>query len=86
MIDADHPETTIAAVGREDRALLRSNPSARTGAGTWTGASPSPARRPAPPTLFWPESDKPWGSGGQAPSHPHRAVCHLARSTGLDMG
>jgi len=47
MLDLADPCQTMQAVGREDRALLRSNPSARSDAGRWTGAS---ARRALPPS------------------------------------
>ena len=39
MIDDVRRVATMRVVGREDRALLRSNPSARADAGTWAGAS-----------------------------------------------
>ena len=39
MIDEIRMGVTMCVVGREDRALLRSNPSARSDAGTWAGAS-----------------------------------------------
>ena len=39
MIDFFPPPRTIKDVGREDRAMLGSNPSARTDGGTPTGAS-----------------------------------------------
>lgn len=39
MIDDVRRVATIGVVGREDRALLRSNPSVRSDAGTWAGAS-----------------------------------------------
>jgi len=38
MLDLANSYVTIAAVGREDRALLRNNPSDRSDAGRWTGA------------------------------------------------
>ena len=71
---------TMGDVGREDRALLRSNPSARSDAGTGSGAYPHGGSRS--PSLFWPESDKPWGFGGKAPKTNPGAVCQLSRSTG----
>jgi len=65
-IDAGPLAATIGAIGREDRALLRNNPSARTDAGTGAGVrTPSDSRTSS---LFWPQSDKPRGSGGRAPS------------------
>jgi len=71
----------IDSVGREDRALLRSNPSARTGAGTGVGAWPRLGSHS--PSLFWPSSEKPWGSGGKAPSSGPTATCQLSRFSGL---
>ena len=81
MIDADRGRFTMWHVGREDRALLRSNPSARTDAGTWTGASPS-AGRPFRLIMFWPQSDKPRGLGGRAPKVNPRAVGHMSSTCG----
>ena len=49
MLDAEMLRATIAHAGREDRALLASNPSARFGPGTWTGASGLSAPLPWPP-------------------------------------
>ena len=73
---------TMRDIGREDRALLRSNPSARTDAGTGAGAYSHGGSRS--PSLFWPQSDKPWGFGGKAPKTNPPAVCQLSRSSGLD--
>jgi len=56
---------TMGVIGREDRALLRSNPSARTDAGTSAGSSRHGGSRS--PCLFWPESDKPRGLGAEPP-------------------
>jgi len=72
---------TMGIIGREDRALLRSNPSARTDAGTWTGVSPVAGRLSAL-NMFWPQSENPWGSGGRAPSSDPHTVCQLSRSLG----
>jgi len=47
MIDFDTDKTTMNLVGREDRAMLGSNPSARSMAGP-TGSTP---RAPGPSTL-----------------------------------
>ena len=65
-IDKCNHVGTMGVVGREDRALLRSNPSARTDAGTRTGAS-RPAGRLSAPNMFWLQSEKPRGFGGRAP-------------------
>ena len=81
-IDTCNHMSTMWVAGREDRALLRSNPSARTGAGTGAGAYLR--GRLSPPNLFWPQSEKPWGSGGKAPSSDPGAVCQL--STLLECG
>ena len=56
---------TMGVIGREDRALLRSNPSAGTEAGTGAGSSRHGGSRS--PNLFWPQSEKPRGFGGRAP-------------------
>ena len=79
-LDRWNVASTIGLVGREDRALLRSNPSAWTDAGTGAGVWLRPNSRC--PSLFWPESDKPWGFGGQAPKTNPGAVCQLSRSEG----
>ena len=80
-LDRWNAASTIGLVGREDRALLRSNPSAWTDAGTGAGVWPRPNSRSS--NLFWPESDKPWGFGGKAPKTNPGAVCQLSRSLGL---
>ena len=77
--NGDHAGTMVV-IGREDRALLRSNPSARTDAGTGAGASPHGGSRS--PSLFWPESDKPRGFGGRAPKTELGTMCQLSRSRG----
>jgi hypothetical protein len=79
-IDNDNHAGTMGGIGREDRALLRSNPSARTDAGTGAGAYRHGGSRS--PNLFWPQSDKPRGSGGRAPSSDLNTVCQLSRSMG----
>jgi hypothetical protein len=48
MIDTGAAHWKMESIGREDRALLRSNPSARSDAGTWAGAS---RQGPPPPPL-----------------------------------
>ena len=75
---------TMGVIGREDRALLRSNPNARTDAGTWTGVSPS-TRRLSALNMFWPQSEKPRGFGGRAPKTDAGMVCQLSRSLGLGL-
>jgi hypothetical protein len=69
-LDGGRRSSTMAAIGPEDRALLRSNPSAETDAGTGAGASGESRRLPPLPLLAWPQSAKPWGSGGKAPRNP----------------
>ena len=76
-IDNCNHAGTMGVIGREDRALLRSNPSARTDAGTGAGSSRHGGSRS--PSLFWPESEKPWGFGGKAPKTNLGAVCQLSR-------
>ncbi len=82
LIDAGCNRRTMRRVGRADKALQRSNPSARADAGTGAGLSPSAARPPPPLTLSWLQSDKPRGSGGRAPTARTRAVCHMSLSRG----
>ena len=73
---------TIAIVGGEDRALLRSNPSARSDAGTGTGVSPL-ARRPSTPTCSGHKALNLGSPGAEPPQRSDpRAVCHLATSLG----
>ena len=83
MIDAPTAAVRMIDVGPEDRALLRSNPSAGPDARTETGVRPSrPDARLSwrqSPTCPWPQSGKPRGSGGRAPV----AVGHMSRSTRL---
>jgi len=64
-VDKCNHAGTMELVVREDRALLRSNPSARTDAGTDAGSSRHGGSRS--PSLFWPESDKPRGFGAEPP-------------------
>ncbi len=77
MIDKCNDVVIIRNVGREDRALLRGNPSARFDAGTGAGAYPHGGS--CSPNLFWPESDKPRGFGGSAPKANPGAVGQLSR-------
>ena len=67
-------------IGGEDRALLRSNPSARSDAGTGTGAS-SLTMLPSTPACSGHKAPN-LGGPGAAPPRPskRRAVCHLATS------
>ena len=89
-LDKGDRTDTIKDIGREDRALLRSNPSARTDAGTEAG-SPRDGDFPRDggsrsPRLFWPQSVKPRGSGGRAPSSDPKTVCQLSISIGAKNG
>jgi len=70
---------TLSIVGREDRATLRSDPSARADAGTSKGAPPPHAMPPLTPPCIGKESDKP-------NSLPPQAVCQLATFPGLIRG
>ena len=47
MLDCLFPMATIKSTRREDRAMLRSNPSARAGAEAWWGVSRHGTRPPA---------------------------------------
>ncbi len=72
----------IAAIGGEDRALLRSNPSARSDAGTGAGVQTT-SRLPPTPTCSGPKAQNLGGPGAEPPQRlKPRTVCHLARSPG----
>ena len=74
----------IAAIGGEDRALLRSNPSARSDAGTGAGVQTT-SRLPPTPTCSGGKAQNLGGPGAEPPQRlQSRAVCHLARSVGAD--
>jgi len=51
MLDLANSYVTITAVGREGRALLRNNLSARSDAGRWTGTSGYRMFLPSHPSL-----------------------------------
>jgi hypothetical protein len=87
MIDFHYAKQTIRSIGREDRAMLGSNPSARTMAGhqqehlRLTRCSCSSEFQ----LMFCPQSDKPMPSERYKISKNYeepRSVCHLARSAG----
>ena len=67
MVDLRCRSETMAIAGREDRALLRSNPSARADAGTWAGAGLLERPLPSLSTCSGRQGDKPRGPGGRAP-------------------
>ncbi len=64
-IDVRCRAQTIAGIGGEDRALLRSSLSAHAGAGTRMGGllAQQTSASPNTPHVFWPHSDKPRGLG-----------------------
>ena len=89
MIESRRPRRIMNDVRREDRALLRSNPSARRDAGRWTGASAT-ADASSLPFIFRPQSEKPNRLGAAppvppTPVPPHRSdIClDLAGLLGL---
>ena len=82
MIDQKPQCGTMPDAGGEDRALLRSNPSAPSGAGTGAGTKPW---FPSGPSLFRLLSEKPKRPTASWPRSP-RAVGHMSRSLGLWMG
>ena len=59
MIDTINPLKIIMRVGREDRAMLRSDLSARADAGTWMGGIAHCAAPSFPSSMYQPQSDKP---------------------------
>jgi len=83
MVDVADRCGTMPMVGREDRALLRSNPSARSDARAWPGASP-PTMRPLPslsclgPKAINLRSEGAARRTAKTPS-PHLAVGHMCR-------
>lgn len=73
---------TIALIGGEDRALLRSNPSARSDAGTEAGVRTTSGLPPTP-TCSGHKAQNLGGPGAEPPKRSDpRAVCHLATSSG----
>jgi len=77
MMDVGRDGRTMRCIGREDRALLRSNPSARPDAGTWTGASPTVPRL-SPPQSVLATKRKTSGVWGQSPQRqPRRGVTYV---------
>jgi hypothetical protein len=83
-IDVRNCGRTMADAGGEDRALLRSNPSARAGAETQAGGRQSdrPLSLLTPPA-FSPQSDKPRGLG-QSPKETRRTGGTYVNICGLD--
>ncbi len=72
---------TIAIIGGEDRALLRSNPSARSDAGTEAGVRTTSGFPPTS-TCSGHQAQNLGGPGAEPPQRfEPRAVCHLARSS-----
>jgi len=67
MIDVRPNQSRMSSTGREDRALLRSNPSARTGAGTGAGACPH-GKLPYPPACSGLKAKNLGGLGAKPPA------------------
>ena len=82
MIDINHPQVKIGHAGREDRALLRSNPSARSGAGTRADAVTPKTFRPPVPFTIWLQCEKPRGNLDRHPRFTS-ALRHMSLSMGL---
>src|SRR5690349_21242269 len=82
MIDRAMRQTKMTFIASEDRALLRSNPSAARDAGTGADACLQQTRRPPPLNLSWPQCAKPEAGTARL---LHSAVGHMARSEGRQM-
>ena len=85
MIDSNPKRVTIELTRREDRAMLRSNPSARSDAEAWRGVSLTKRLPPAssPPSCFGPNAIN---LNPRCPANiPHYwlAVGHMSRFSGL---
>ena len=78
-IDVRGKGRTIADAGGEDRALLRSNPSAYAGAGTRPEGllTRQPSASPNVPDAFWPQSDKPRGLGQSPKATPRTGATYV---------
>ncbi len=72
MIDRAAGGRKMESIGREDRALLRSNPSARSDAGTWAGASRQ--GQLLPPLHVLALKAKNLGAGGSCEGSPRTDV------------
>jgi len=99
MIDTmNHPQT-MTTLGREDRATLRSDPSARADAGTWIGGIAHCVAPLFPYIHYQPQSDKPnfplptglpfgtilWATGGCAPkSNGHKGLSYSGEKCRLE--
>ena len=73
MIDTSRGLWKMISVGWEDRALLRSNPSAQSDAGTWAGA-PRQGQLPPPPPCSGSKCDKPRHAITLPTLTPHRCA------------
>lgn len=84
MLDLSKTMVKMGLVGREDRALLRSNPSARADAGRWTGdrASAKPLSSHSSSGLdainLFPT--RPWTVGMAGNVQKYRPVGHMSLS------
>ena len=82
LLDDRRRGRTMVIIGGEDRALLRSNPSARSDAGTEAGVQTT-SELPPTPTCSGRKAQNLGGPGAEPPQRLQpRAVCHLARSSG----
>src|SRR3954454_22095272 len=81
-VDIQIQRQKMANVGREDRAMLGSNPSARTDGGTSSGVSRNGRLLPLLPRMSCPKSDKPISD----PYHSPRTRRQVFGITGLPFG
>jgi len=89
MVDAKRRPSRMRRIGGEDRALLRSNPSARSDAGTGTGA-PSLMMLPSTPACSGHKAPNLGGPGAAPPRLSQPARCaiwqHRMGRNGIDDG
>ena len=78
MIDRPKQAARMTGVEREDRALLRSNPSARSMPGQGQ-AFGSDAGRLSPLHLFWPQCDKPTAAWNRTFPFCHPTRCDICQ-------
>ena len=86
MLDLANDAVTMVSVNREDRAMLRSNSSARFDAGRWLGASACEAFPASGPSLgSKAENLRSWGAAPRAAKtgRAARPVGHMSTSSGL---
>ena len=85
MLDLANSYVIIAAVGREDRALLKNNPNARPDAGIWTGAFKHRMFLPSLPSSGYKAINLLCCGGAtnlEKAHHVHGAVGHMSGNKG----